>query len=196
MANGIAWCLQAYNRTGLNKLDGFNVTDFSIKLTAESDGTNMIGTVYIPNPTVMTLTMVLTFPSSFPPNNAPPITPKPTKTSTNPLPQQGNVTFNNYIDTQPPQFIGTSTLADLVLVPGNNTVNMRSTVNQTLVIGAIQKTYKNGLLPIAITGATSVYNGQHLQWYEKALAENTQHITLDVGGALKKLGLGAVVGGG
>lgn len=45
--------------SGLNKLAGFNVTEFSIKLTPEPDGTNMIGTVYIPNPTVMTISMVI-----------------------------------------------------------------------------------------------------------------------------------------
>lgn len=43
---------------GLNKLKGFNITEFSIKLTPEPDGTNMVGTVYIPNPTVMTISMV------------------------------------------------------------------------------------------------------------------------------------------
>lgn len=43
---------------GLNNFHGFNVTSFEIKLEAEPDGTNMIGTVSIPNPSVMTLTFV------------------------------------------------------------------------------------------------------------------------------------------
>lgn len=43
---------------GLNGFNGFNVTSFEIKLEAEPDGTNMIGTVYIPNPSVMTLSFV------------------------------------------------------------------------------------------------------------------------------------------
>lgn len=43
---------------GLNNFNGFNVTSFEIKLEAESDGTNMIGTVYIPNPSVMTISFV------------------------------------------------------------------------------------------------------------------------------------------
>lgn len=43
---------------GLNGFHGFNVTSFEIKLEAEPDGTNMIGTVYIPNPSVMTLSFV------------------------------------------------------------------------------------------------------------------------------------------
>lgn len=43
--------------TSLNKLHGFNVTKFQILLPALANGTNMNGTVYIPNPSVMTITM-------------------------------------------------------------------------------------------------------------------------------------------
>lgn len=42
---------------GLNKLDGFNVTEFQI-LTTPVNGRNMNGTVFIPNPSVMTIHMV------------------------------------------------------------------------------------------------------------------------------------------
>ena len=142
---------------GLNGLSGFNVTQFEIKLTPEPDGANMVGTVYIPNPTVMTISM-------------------------------GNVTFNNYVAGT---FIGTSLLQNLVLAPGNNTIPMRSTVNQTLVIEQVVGTYKDGMLPIDITGNSSVYDGQHLEYFEKALASNTQHITLNVGAALKAIGFGS-----
>jgi hypothetical protein len=41
----------------LNKLTGFDVTEFHILLTPEN-GRNMNGTVYIPNPSVMTISMV------------------------------------------------------------------------------------------------------------------------------------------
>lgn len=44
--------------TGLNKLKGFNVTEFDILLQPGSDGANMVGKVFIPNPSVMTLEMV------------------------------------------------------------------------------------------------------------------------------------------
>lgn len=117
----------------------------------------MVGTIYIPNPSVMTITM-------------------------------GNVTFNNYVDGD---FIGTSTLSDLVLRPGNNTLPMRSKVNQTLVIGKVTAKYTDGLLPVDIVGNSSVYEGQHLEYFEKALQSNRQHIVLDVGAALA-----AVTGGG
>lgn len=141
---------------GLNNLTGFNVTEFSIKLAADPDGTNMIGTVYIPNPSVMTLTM-------------------------------GNVTFNNYIHGTK-TLIGNSTLNDLILKPGNNTLPMKSIVDQTLVITQLTKNFKDGMLPIDIVGLSAVYDGQHLPYYEKALQANTQSITLDVGSALAKIG--------
>ena len=146
---------------GLNKLSGFNVTSFSIKLTPDPDGTNMVGEVYIPNPSVMTLTM-------------------------------GNVTFENILpatSTTPATNIGNTTLNNLVLTPGNNTIPMRSIINQTIVIEALATTYKDGMLPVDIVGTQAVYNGQHLPYFEKALQSLTQHISLDVGSALKAIGV-------
>ena len=155
----------SYNTTttmnGLNKLSGFNITSFSIKVTPDPDGTNMVGEVYIPNPSVLTLHM-------------------------------GNVTFQNFLPATPfsPAVpIGNSTLENLVLAPGNNTVPMRSAINQTLVIEAIAVVYKNGFLPVDIVGVSSVYNGQHLTYFEAALQGLTQHVTLDVDGALRAAGL-------
>lgn len=45
------------------------------------------------------------------------------------------------------------------------------------------------MLPVDIVGNTSVYNGQHLTYFEKALSSVTQHITLNVGAALKAAGI-------
>ncbi len=139
---------------GLNSLAGFAITSFNISLLPDPlDGANMLGTVSIPNPSVMTITM-------------------------------GNVTFNNYVAGA---FIGTSTLADLVLRPGTNTLPLRSTVNQTLVIGMVTEMYTDGMLPVDIVGESSVYEGQHLEYFEKALRSNRLHVLLDVGAALAKL---------
>jgi len=66
---------------------------------------------------------------------------------------------------------------------------MRSIINQTLVLTQLLHTFKDGMLPIDIVGNSSVYAGQHLTYFEKALGSVTQHITLDVGSALKKVGL-------
>lgn len=56
----------------LNGLKGFNVTEFELVTPARADGTNMIGNVLIPNPSVMSLTMVspqhaTPTPTPFPP---------------------------------------------------------------------------------------------------------------------------------
>lgn len=61
----------------MNALKGFNVTEFQILLSQQPDGSNMNGTVYIPNPTVMTLEMVRQFPP-------PPLPPEPKKNSSQP----------------------------------------------------------------------------------------------------------------
>ncbi|KAI9842711.1 MAG: hypothetical protein M1838_003009 [Thelocarpon superellum] len=134
---------------GLNGLKGFNVTQFQILLSPAPDGANLIGTAYIPNPSVLTIAM-------------------------------GNVTFNLSVQGD---FIGTTTIENLTLVPGNNTVPMRSTTNQSLVIEKLTQ-FPDGFLPIDVLGNSSVYNGQHLPYYEAALATNPQHISLNVGGAL------------
>ena len=65
---------------------------------------------------------------------------------------------------------------------------MRSIVNQTIVLEKVISDYKNGMLPIDIIGNSSIYDGKRLPYFEKALASNTQSITVDVGTALKAIG--------
>ncbi|MCJ1361358.1 hypothetical protein MMC16_000456 [Acarospora aff. strigata] len=153
--------IACHSIVGLNGLKGFNVTSFQILLTASPDGANMIGKVYIPNPSVMTMEM-------------------------------GNVTMTLFVDSLQ---IGTSTIPDLTLRPGPNTVDMRATTNQSLVLQKLAN-YKDGILPVDIVGNSSVYNGRHLTYYEEALASNTLRVNLNVGRALGEIGLGGVVGGG
>ena len=90
--------------------------------------------------------------------------------------------------------IGSSIINNLTLKPGNNTVDMRSTTNQSLVLQKLSK-YKDGILPVDVVGNSSVYRGQHLVYYEQALASNKLRVNLNVGGALSAIGLGAFVGG-
>lgn len=107
--------------------------------------------------------------------------------------------FNNYIGntTDSALYVGTTTLTNLTLVPGNNTIPMRSTVNQSLVLSQIIENYQNGMLPISIVGNSSVFEGQHLVYFEKALSSVTQHVMLDVGKALMEIGVNAsALGGG
>ena len=44
---------------------------------------------------------------------------------------------------------------------------------------------KDGHVTLEITGNSSVYNGEHLVYYEKALAANVLHLDMNVGQILK-----------
>lgn len=98
----------------------------------------------------------------------------------------GNLTMDLFVEGT---MIGQSLIPDLVLKPGANVVPMRSTVNQSLVIGLITKKFTDGLLPVDIVGNSSVVNGQHLPYFETAIQGSPMHVTLNVGSALAALGL-------
>ncbi|KAF2099372.1 hypothetical protein NA57DRAFT_55343 [Rhizodiscina lignyota] len=140
---------------GLNGLKGFKVQTFNISLEPLSDGSNIQGSVFIPNPSVLTITM-------------------------------GNVTLNLAVDKTP---IGTSTIQNVVLKPGDNVLPMRGISDQAAVLNLITSKYKDGILPVNITGNSSVYNGQHLPYYEAALQSNVMNTQLDVGKALAQIGI-------
>ncbi|EHY60036.1 hypothetical protein HRR83_006394 [Exophiala dermatitidis] len=105
--------------------------------------------------------------------------------------QLGDVGLTMSVDGLP---VGNSTLKSVLLKPGNNTFTMRATTNQTAVVGLIFTNYKSGILPIDIVGNSSVYDGQHLEYYEKALSSNKVQIKLDVIKALDEAGLAGLLG--
>lgn len=144
---------------GLNHLKGLNITDLEI-LAGEkkplADGSNMIGRVIIPNPSVMTLDL-------------------------------GNVTMNLKVDGTD---IGTSLLPNLVLTPGTNNVSMQSTVKLITVSSLIAKSYQNKIIPLEISGNSSVNaQGEHLTYFEEAIRSNTVKVDLNVGPAMAAIGL-------
>lgn len=82
-------------------------------------------------------------------------------------------------------YIGYSLINNMLLKPGNNTLPMRSYTNQTTVLGLLGQTkYKSGILPISIVGNSSIYNGQHLPYFEAAIQSNTLLINMNIGQAL------------
>ena len=138
-----------------------NVTSFHLLTESLPDGGNARGTVFIPNPTVITLAM-------------------------------GNVTMDMSVDDT---FIGNATLPNLFLVPGNNTVPIHVTVNQTAVVGLLQTpNYRCGILPVDITGKKSMYNGEELTYYSAAVQANKLTNNLNVRPALEEAGFGWVLG--
>ena len=138
-----------------------NVTSFHLLTESLPDGGNAQGTVFIPNPTPISLGM-------------------------------GNVTLDmNVAGT----FIGNATIPDLYLTPGNNTLPIHVTVNQTAVIGLLQQDQFNcGILPVDIKGKKSMYNGEELTYYTAALQANKLTNDLNVRPALEEAGFGFVLG--
>lgn len=143
---------------GLNHLKGLNITSIRVLAGAGNilpDGSNMVGTVYIPNPSVMTLDL-------------------------------GNVTMNLAVDNRT---IGYSLLPNLVLRPGNNTVPMQARVDQLTVIGLVQSKYRNAVIPLEVTGNSSIKDGKSLDYYAGAIKSNVVKLDLNVGPALSALGI-------
>jgi hypothetical protein len=72
--------------------------------------------------------------------------------------------------------VGNSTILDFTLRPGDNSLPMTGMVDQPKVLGAMV----DGFVELFIIGNTSVYNGQHLTYYEKALASNKLSLKMNI----------------
>ena len=130
----------------------------------------MNGTVFIPNPSVMTISMVLTPPGPI----------RLTQTNV----YQGNVTLDLSVGGT---FMGQSYLNNLTLQPGDNYFPMTSAINQTTILSLISSKdnpYTDGLVPFVITGNSSVYNGKELPYFTEALAANNLTVHLNITKAL------------
>ncbi|KAL4982827.1 hypothetical protein BDW68DRAFT_170119 [Aspergillus falconensis] len=136
-----------YNKTvtmkGLNKLDGFDIK--SLEVVERDDGNNAIGTVYIPNPSVLQLDM-------------------------------GNLTLD--VSLQNGTALGQSFLNDLVLKPGNNTVEMLAKMDTDLLFDMVIAGVR--VVPLRIVGNSSMYNGEEIPYFTKALAANVLTIDLNL----------------
>jgi len=91
----------------------------------------------------------------------------------------GNVTLVLSIEGQ--GIIGNSTIDNLTLQPGDNHFPINSIVETAKILSALV----DGHVNLTITGNSSVYNGQHLTYYEKALAGNVLYLDLNVEQILK-----------
>lgn len=85
----------------------------------------------------------------------------------------GNVTMS--LSTAHSGIVGNATILNMTLVPGNNTLPMSAIIDQPKVISSLDA---KGFVTMTITGTSAVYNGQHLTYYEAALASNV--LTLDM----------------
>jgi hypothetical protein len=78
--------------------------------------------------------------------------------------EQGNVTLS--LSTAQKGVVGNSTINDMTLVPGNNTLSMTGILDQTLIIESMNS---SGFVDLIITGQSAIYNGQHLTYYVSIL---------------------------
>jgi hypothetical protein len=58
--------------------------------------------------------------------------------------------------------VGNSTINDMTLVPGNNTLPMTGIMDQSIVLQSLNKT---GFVELEIVGQSAVYHGEHLVYY-------------------------------
>lgn len=79
--------------------------------------------------------------------------------------------------------VGNSTIANMTLVPGNNTLPMTGTMDQTKVLASADRT--TGIVQLSIVGKSAIYNGEHLVYYERALASNNLSLALNVAQVVK-----------
>jgi len=136
-----------YNSTsrykGLNGLQGFNVTDAKVNLTAPAGTPNFKGTAVIPNPSDLTIEM-------------------------------GNITLVMRTEKVGP--VGTASIENFTLVPGDNEFPMTAMLNFTAVLGSVE----DGIATMLIKGQDVVYNGVHLTYYESALASHELTLPMNV----------------
>ncbi|EMD66943.1 hypothetical protein GGP41_005427 [Bipolaris sorokiniana] len=98
----------------------------------------------------------------------------------------GNVTMNLGVDGKS---IGYCLIPNVLLKPGANTFPLQSRVDQISILGLIQSKYRNAVLPLQISGNSSVRNGEHLVYYEDAIKSNVINLDLNVGPALAAVGI-------
>lgn len=105
--------------------------------------------------------------------------------------EMGNMTMDLYVGNVS---IGNSTLENVVLRPGNNSLPLLALTNQTAVGLLLFTEYKSGIFPIDIVTRTVVNNGQRLPYYEHPLQAKNLTVKLNVIEVLEKAGLAQALG--
>jgi len=88
----------------------------------------------------------------------------------------GNVTLN--LSTAKHGIVGNSTILDMTLRPGDNNLPMTAIIDQAKVTDSMNA--DTGIVELFIVGNSSVYNGQHLTYYEQALSSNKLTLEMNV----------------
>ncbi|KAL5339937.1 hypothetical protein BJX70DRAFT_407671 [Aspergillus crustosus] len=131
---------------GLDQLSGFSIDEAALLLPALPDGSNLRGRATLPNHSVVTFAM-------------------------------GNVTLNLKSGSI---ILGTALLPNVVLNPGNNRVAFtgKADINSALsnigaILSAQTDALKNGEIELSASGNQTIFNGQHIEYFERVLANLT-----------------------
>jgi hypothetical protein len=98
----------------------------------------------------------------------------------------GNVTQNVLVDGSP---IGTNTIPNLILKPGDNYFPMQGAYGLTKLLGQLSSKYKDGKARVTISGNSSTYDNQRLRYFDDGLRKMEINTTLDLGPALEAIGI-------
>ncbi|EXJ62331.1 hypothetical protein A1O7_02765 [Cladophialophora yegresii CBS 114405] len=103
----------------------------------------------------------------------------------------GDLTMNMSVDGMP---VGTASLPNVFIAAGNNSIPMTATTNVMAVAGLVSGPYKSGVLPVDVVVTSVIYDGEHIPWYEQALAALSLRLDLGVIPALQESGLAGIPG--
>ncbi|KAL4914849.1 hypothetical protein BDW62DRAFT_219801 [Aspergillus aurantiobrunneus] len=131
---------------GLDQLSGFSIDEAALVLPAMADGSNLRGRATLPNHSVVTFAM-------------------------------GNVTLNLKSGDI---VLGTALLPDVTLEPGNNSVAFtgKADINAALaniggILAAQTDALRSGELELSASGNQTVFDGQHIRYFERVLNDLT-----------------------
>jgi len=85
----------------------------------------------------------------------------------------GNVTL--ILSTTAAGVIGNATINEMTVVPGENHFPMSCTIDNAKVIASMV----DGMVDLRILGNSSIYNGQHLPYYEAALSSTSLALSIN-----------------
>lgn len=129
---------------GLNNLTGVNVTSTTPITPAEDDGTNLKGTLLLPNSSPFTLML-------------------------------GNVTYDVLSGDM---VIGQTSVRDLVMEPGNQTLEYRGQLDTDTILGSLEdvmasqaEAMKEGQVEFSVRGNVSSVHGEHIEYLDDILTK-------------------------
>ena len=144
------------------------VSNLSLLLTTQPDGATLAGRTTIPNPSIQTV-------------------------------QLGDLTLNLVIPAAAVSMpndvpIGYAMVNNTILYPGDNTFNVRSVTNTTLVINVLLQNprFLTDGLPVVLTGQDVSFQGQSIEWLAQGFRKTPIRQQLDVAQAITNAGLGGI----